>query len=218
MKTVMIPEYHRLLAIDPSLSCSGWALFSLDSKALLAVGKVKSDPPTLSLPIRLVRLQERIAALFDRLNLGDKDVLVCEGPTSIKDPHNALKVEHVRSMFEVLGRGRAVSVPGRVNPRSVQFEVMGLHGKQIPRKEVKATAVQTAQFLFKHELERIGLISDSECSLQKHQDIIDAMLVGRYAMTKLQAARDGSFSLEEMFNQSGSQSRVSWRGFSGNVS
>lgn len=214
----MVPEYHRLLAVDPSLTCSGWALFSIDGKRLLAVGKIKSDPPSYALPFRLVRLQERIAALFDRLQLDERDVLVCEGPTSIKDPHNALKVEHVRSIFEILGRSRAVSVPGRVNPRSVQFEVMGLHGKQIPRKEVKATAIQTVRYLFKQDLERLGLIGDSNCSLQKHQDIVDAILVGRFAMTRFQAAREGCFSLEEMFNQSGKQSRVSWRGFSRDLS
>ena len=208
----MVPEYHRLLAVDPSLTCSGWALFSVDAERILAVGKVKSDPPSLALPIRLVRLQERIAALFERLRLDERDMLVCDGPTSIKDPHNALKVEHVRSIFETLGRSRAVSVPGRANPRSVQFEVMGLHGKQIPRKEVKATAIQTVQFLFKQDLERLGLIDESNCSLQKHQDIVDAILVGRFAMTRFQSARNGCFSLEEIFNQSGKQSRVSWRG------
>lgn len=214
----MIRKYHRILAIDPSLTCSGWALFSVDARTLLAVGKVKSDPPSLSLPTRLLRLQERIAALFDRLKLGEGDVLVCEGPTSVKDPHNALKVEHVRSIFETLGRSRAVSVPGRVNPRSVQFEVMGLHGKQLPRKEVKAAAMQTVQFLFKKDLERIGLMGESGGCLQKHQDIVDAILVGRFAMTRFQAARDGRFSLEEIFTQSSKQSRVSWRGASRDLS
>jgi hypothetical protein len=67
--------------------------------------------------------------------------MVCEAATTVRDPHNALKVETVRAMFESVARGRLVGVPGRINPRSVQFEVMGLSGKQLPRAEVKDMAI-----------------------------------------------------------------------------
>ena len=207
----MVEKFRYLLAVDPSLTCSGWALFLLRAETLVAVGKVKSDPPRLGLSDRLVRLQDRIEELLDRLGMGKKDVLVCEGPTSIKDPHNAFKVEHVRSIFETVARSRGTCVPGRINPRSVQSEVMGLYGKQIPRNEVKAAAVKTAVALYGSDLHRVGLCNGDGSSLGRHQDIVDAMLVGRFALTKCRAASDGGFSLEDMFAETSRKSRRSWR-------
>ena len=179
----------------------------------LAAGKVKSDPPSMLLAERFRRLQRRIESLFDTLGLGGQDVLVCEGATSMKDPHNAMKVEHVRSIFETLGRSRATCVPGRINPRSVQHEIMGLYGKQIPRQEVKFAAVQTALALFAKDLQRLGLISEVDGEdLGQHQDVVDALLVGQFAMTRIEAARDGSLPLEEVFQESKVGSRnSSWR-------
>jgi Holliday junction resolvasome RuvABC endonuclease subunit len=125
--------YRSLLAVDPSLTCSGWALFSIPNGSIVSVGKVRSDPPSVPMADRLRSLQDRVEGLLGHLNLGADDLLVCEAATTVKDPHNALKVETVRAMFEAVARARAVGVPGRVNPRSVQFEVMGLRGKQLPR-------------------------------------------------------------------------------------
>lgn len=214
----MTREFRHLLAIDPSLTCSGWALFSLRTEAPIAAGKVKSDPPSMLLAERFMRLQKRIESLFDTLGLGGQDVLVCEGATSMKDPHNALKVEHVRSIFETVGRSRAACVPGRINPRSVQHEIMGLYGKQIPRREVKATAVQTALALFQNHLERLGLIGEGQTQdLIHHQDVVDALLVGRFAITRFEMARNGSLSLEEVFQESRGRSRSgTWRAIDAN--
>jgi Holliday junction resolvasome RuvABC endonuclease subunit len=201
-------QYRSLLAVDPSLTCSGWALFTVRNGAVTAVGKIKSDPPAVPMSERLKSLQERIETVFSRLALGSDDILVCEAPTTVKDPHNALKVENVRSIFEAVARARAVTVPGRINPRSVHFEVMGLTGKQLPRQEVKAMALRTAEYLYQPELTKLGFAGED---LKGHQDIVDALLIGRLALTRVQSAHDGGFPLEAVFQGAVQQRRTSWR-------
>lgn len=201
-------NFRYLLAIDPSLTCSGWALFSVPHGAVTAVGKVKSDPPSVPMGERLRTLQDRISALLARLGVGSGDILVCEAATTVKDPHNALKVESVRSIFESLARGRGANVPGRVNPRSVHYEVIGLKGQQLPRAQVKALAVRTAELLYSADLVRLGLAGPQ---LSRHQDIVDALLVGRLALTRVQSALDGEISLEAQFQVTKPQRRSSWR-------
>lgn len=199
-----------LMAVDPSLTCSGWALLSVPQGEVLAVGKIKAAPPSLPLATRLERLQGSIAKVLTNLSLGDLDVLVCEAPTTMKDPHNAIKVEQVRGLFESAGRSRGVVVPGRVNPRSVQFEVMGLKGKQLARSEVKAAAVRTVQYLYAPALQRLGLEVTGD-ELKKHQDIVDAVLIGRYALMRIQGALDTRQPLESVFDTQSKQQRSSWR-------
>ena len=199
-----------LMAVDPSLTCSGWALLSIGEGEVLAVGKIKSAPPSIPLATRLERLQGAIKKVVTNLGLGDLDVMVCEAPTTMKDPHNAIKVEQVRGLFESIGRNRGVVVPGRVNPRSVQFEVMGLTGKQVARAEVKAAAVRTVQYLYAPALQRLGLATTGE-DLKKHQDIVDAMLIGRFAVLRIQGALDARQSLESVFDTQSKQQRSSWR-------
>jgi Holliday junction resolvasome RuvABC endonuclease subunit len=198
------------MAIDPSLTCSGWALFSIPQEEVLAVGKIKADPPIVPMAERLRKLQTTIARLFSDLTLGGADVLVCEAPTTMKDPNNTIKVEQVRGLFESLGRSRGVVVPGRVNPRSVQYEVMGLKGKQLTRTEVKASAVRTVHYLYAPALQRLGFDS-SEGGLGKHQDVVDAILIGRFAILKIRGALEGRQALEEVFDVQKKQSRRSWR-------
>ena len=199
-----------LMAVDPSLTCSGWALLSIPEGEILAVGKIKAAPPSVPMATRLERLQGAIKKVLSNLSLGELDVLVCEAPTSIKDPHNAIKVEQVRGIFESTGRSRGVTVPGRVNPRSVQYEVMGLKGKQVARLEVKAAAVRTVQYLSAPALQRLG-IEASEAVLKKHQDIVDAMLIGRFAVLRIQGALDSRQPLEQVFDTQVKQQRSSWR-------
>lgn len=201
-------SFRYLLAIDPSLTCSGWALFSVPHGSITAVGKVRSDPPSVPMGERLRTLQDRISALLEKLGVGSGDILVCEAATTVKDPHNALKVESVRSIFESLARGRGASVPGRVNPRSVHHEVIGLKGQQLPRVQVKALAVRTAELLYSADLVRLGLAS---AQLSRHQDIVDALLVGRLALTRVHSALDGEMSLEAQFQVAKPQRRSSWR-------
>ena len=198
------------MAVDPSLTCSGWALLSIPEGEILAVGKIKAAPPSVPMATRLERLQGAVKKVLSNLSLGELDVLVCEAPTSMKDPHNAIKVEQVRGIFESTGRSRGVTVPGRVNPRSVQYEVMGLKGKQVVRLEVKAAAVRTVQYLYAPALQRLG-IEASEAVLKKHQDIVDAMLIGRFAVLRIQGALDSRQPLEQVFDTQVKQQRSSWR-------
>ena len=202
--------YRNLLAVDPSLTCSGWVLLCVETGGVLSVGKIKGQSASFPMAERLRVLQRNIETLFSDLGLGSVDVLVCEAPTTVKDPHNALKVEQVRSMFESLARARAVAVPGRVNPRSVHYEIMGLRGKQMPRGEVKATARKTVAYLYGEELARIGL-AGSESELQKHQDIVDALLIGRLALTRIRSALEGSLSIESLFQTTERARSRSWR-------
>jgi hypothetical protein len=157
---------------------------------------------------RLRVLQERIESLLVKLGVGTGDLVVCEAATTVKDPHNALKVESVRSIFESLARGRGAFVPGRVNPRSVHYEVIGLKGQQLPRAQVKALAVRTAELLFNEDLTRLGLAGPN---LSRHQDIVDALLVGRLALTRVQSAIESDMALETLFQVSKPQRRSSWR-------
>jgi Holliday junction resolvasome RuvABC endonuclease subunit len=199
-----------LMAVDPSLTCSGWALLSIPAGEVLAVGKIKAAPPSIPMATRLERLQTSIKKVIANLSLGGADVLVCEAPTTMKDPHNTIKVEQVRGLFESSGRNQGVAVPGRVNPRSVQYEVMGLTGKQAGRIEVKAAAVRTVQYLYAPTLERLG-IETSDAALKKHQDIVDAILIGRFAVLKIQGAIESRQTLESVFNTQLKQQRSSWR-------
>lgn len=205
-----MPDLRYLMAVDPSLTCSGWALLSIPQGEVVAVGKVKAAPASFPMATRLERLQGAISKVVANLALGESDVLICEGPTTMKDPLNAIKVEQVRGIFESTGRNRGVNVPGRINPRSVQYEVMGLRGKQIARVEVKAAAVRTVQYLYSSALERLG-IEASDASLKKHQDIVDAMLLGRFALSRIQEAINSRQPLEAVFESQTKQNRSSWR-------
>jgi Holliday junction resolvasome RuvABC endonuclease subunit len=205
-------SYRSLLAVDPSLTCSGWALFSICDGKIRSVGKVRSDPPSLSMGARLRTLQERIELVLEKIGLSAGDLLVCEAATTVKDPHNALKVENVRSIFETVARNRAVTVPGRINPRSVHYEVMGLKGKQLPRAEVKQAAVRTVEFLYSDQLIDLGIGAEK---LERHQDIVDAILIGRLALTRIQSAKNTSFPIEDLFAPRQGQKRSSWRVRSG---
>lgn len=191
-------EFRSLLSIDPSLTCSGWALFSVTNKQLLGVGKIRSLPTSVRLADRLQDLQARINRMFDEIGVGAGDVLICEAPTTMRDPKAAFKVEQVRGMFETIARSRMIKVPGRLNPRSVQYEILGLRGKQLTRNIVKDVAVNVARALFEGSLARIGF-SCQEQDLRKNQDIVDALLIGNLALARLEAAHHARLSIEEVF-------------------
>ena len=196
----------RLLAIDPSLTCSGWALFEQDSQKLLGVGKVRSADSSLVLSLRLNKLQFQIAQLLGHLKLGSGDILVCEEATTMRDPHAVLKVEQVRGIFETVARSQGVLVPGRVSPRSVQRELMGLRGRQQAREFVKPTAVRVAQAMFKDALEALSFDA-SLTHLEGNQDIVDALLVGAYVLPRIEAARASGLSLYDCLGQNRSRRR-----------
>ena len=157
----------------------------------MAVGTLAPPGPTLPMPHRMQKLQSSVEMLFDELLLCPGDVLVCEGPAPlVKNPQSALKVEGVRGLFETLARGRGLEVPGRVNPRTVQSELLGMKGKQLPRIQVKEWARATAMQLFGEELKEItnGKIS---------QDIIDAVLIGSFLLARLKIAEKTGMALEQ---------------------
>lgn len=200
-------RYSRLFAVDPSLTCSGWALFDIRSEKLLGVGKLRSLPPNIALAERLEDLQRRVRALMDAVSLNEFDVLVCEAPTSIKDPHAALKVEQVRCIFEALARERLSIVPGRLNPRSVQSEIIGLKGRQLKRSVVKEQALRVALMLYGVELAGLGLARSLD-ELKRHQDIVDALLVGRVSLSRIKRAAKARVGLHSEFE---GLSRISLR-------
>ena len=192
-----------LLAVDPSLTCSGWAIFSIQPAKLCAVGKIKSLPATTPLPTRYDDLQKQIAQIFNYFELGNLDIVICEAQTTMRDPRAAFKVEQVRGIFETLGRERACRVPGRLNPRTIQYEAMGLRGKQLKREIVKATAVATVKSLYQKDLESFGLGSEKSTvtseDLKRHQDIVDAILIGHVAVSRLKTAIQTGVSVESCF-------------------
>ena len=191
---------RRFIAIDPSLTCSGWAMFNTESETIMAVGKIRGKKPPLSMALRLKDLQSQISELYSTIELNSNDVLVCEAPTTMRDPRAALIVEQVRGLFETLARDRGVPVPGRINPRSVQSEVMGLRGKQMKREVVKETALRVTEQLYGRRLEELGLGGEKQ-PLKRHQDIVDAVLLGRYGIAKLQEANRTGEPWESFFSQ-----------------
>lgn len=192
---------QRLLAIDPSLTCSGWALFAVPRERLLAVGKIRGLPPIHPLAIRLRELQSKIAALLEQLELGAGDIVVCEAPTTMRDPSAAGKVEQVRGIFESVARTRSMMVPGRINPRSVHHEIMGLRGKQMSRAIVKSTALSVAAALYTSALRNLGF-DTTPLNFKRNQDIVDALLLGNLALNRVNAAAIAGLALEEAFQDS----------------
>lgn len=174
----------RLLAIDPSLRQSGWALFYLEEDRPLAWGTIVAEQLKDPLPSRLDSIHSRVESLFVDLDLSPDDYLVCEGPAPVTlNPSGTIKVEQVRSMFETIARTNRLIVPGRLNPRTVQTELLGLRGRQLPRAEVKKIAESVVYQLFPMK-EKI-----------QSQDAIDAILIGVLARNKiLHAHRTGAYA------------------------
>ena len=199
----------RLLAIDPSLTCSGWALFEVERGSLCGVGKLKSLAASVAMAARLQDLQTRIGALLDRFELGRHDVLICEEQTTMRDPRAAFKVEQVRGIFESVARSRRVTVPGRLNPRSVQFEIMGLKGKQTKREIVKEVAAEVVRSLYGSTLKGMGFDATT-ANLKRNQDIVDAILVGSLGLSRIRSAEAAGEELGVFFHK-----RIQSRGLSG---
>ena len=191
-------NHCSLLAVDPSLTCSGWAAFSLPEGRLFGVGKLRSRPAKFALSVRLEDLQQRVCKLFDDLSLGEEDILICESETTMRDPRAAFKVERVRGIFESVARSRRVEVPGRINPRTVQSEIMGLRGRQIKRPLVKEAAVQVVSSVYSSQLKKLNF-DVSLPSLRGNQDIVDAILVGSLAVTRVVSAFRSGRTLDQVF-------------------
>jgi Holliday junction resolvasome RuvABC endonuclease subunit len=201
---------QKLFSVDPSLTCSGWALFSIQTGDVLGVGKVKSLPSTVSLAKRLVDIQERIVQILEQVDLKEGDFLVCEAATTMRDPRSALILEQIRGMFETLARSREVCVPGRVHPRSVQHEILGLKGAQVSRVKVKDIATHGVSRLYAAELQKIGFDVEPT-NLKKNQDIVDALLVGRLALTRINVAEQTGVGVDTLFEESQRQRRSGMR-------
>ena len=196
------PQTCKVLAVDPSLTASGWALFLLADARLLAVGVLSPPGPQVILAKRLDELQRRVRECLAALELGSDDYLVCEGPAPlVRDPHGAIKVERVRSIFESVARERRIKVPGRLNPRTVQTELLGMKGKQLSRNAVKQWARETAMQLYGNVLEHAfcGDMSETRRSRAVSQDIIDALLIGTLAVAKLQLGLQSGLDLAAIF-------------------
>ncbi len=188
-----------LVAVDPSLTCSGWACFCLETSRLYAVGEIKAHGPEFSMGYRLKNFQEEIHQLYEKLQLDENDIVVCEAPTTMRDPRAALLVEQVRCIFECLGRSRGAFVPGRINPRTVHKVLLGYKGmRQQTREIVKAQALAVAKVLYAEALATFGLHE----KLAKHQDIADAILIGNLALSWVGQSKATKTNLEVYFEPS----------------
>ena len=189
-------RYSKLFVVDPSLTSTGWVVFDLQRGGIIKFG-VMSDPGAkIVLSERLKILQQEADSLLSSFKLGKNDVLICEGPAHlVLNPQSALKVEQMRGIFEVLARKRGVDVPGRVNPRSVQTEVLGLKGAQLERKEVKRAARNIAERLFAKDFAKSKKIIP--------QDVIDASLIGAYCIARIALCEQLGVDLAETFKEGG---------------
>ena len=207
----------KLLAVDPSLQSTGWVMFDVESVQPVAQGIIAEGNTKQNLALRLLHIQEEINEIFIDFHLGTGDILICEGPAPITlNPSSATKVEHVRGMFETLGRHYGLTVPGRLNPRTVQIELLGLKGRQLERKEVKATARNLALHLYGEKLKEIAGGKNGKVM---RQDIIDALLIGTLAVAKINLCERMKVSLFDAFVEgerafkAGSKRGVRWRDY-----
>jgi hypothetical protein len=84
---------------------------------------------------------------------------------------------------------------------------MGLRGKQLNRTIVKQTALTIARTLYGKELLGMGFeLNDG--FLKRHQDIVDAILIGSLGVTRVQSAKSSGLSLEEIFESRPQTSRM----------
>lgn len=197
--------------MDPSLTCSGWALFALNDGLPCAIGVISPPGTELALATRIELLQREVEQLLESFQLGTGDLLVCEGPAPlVLNPQSALKVEGVRGVFETVARSRGVSVPGRLNPRTVQSELLGMKGKQLDRRTVKewarAAAIQLYgsrldRLLAKQELLRKDAVPGRPAKIS--QDAIDALLIGAVAVGRFKLSASSGLSVEEVFQGGG---------------
>jgi Holliday junction resolvasome RuvABC endonuclease subunit len=194
-KTELKKELHRILAIDPSLTCSGWALFHISSGKVLGVGKIRSLSPSIHLATRLRALQTEVRELYQALKLDQRDIVICEAPTTMRDPKAAIKVEQVRCVFEVLARDFLATVPGRVNPKSVHTELLGFKGAQPKRDIVKESARNYVTRFLSDDLRRLRLPEDCE-GLKRHQDLVDALLLGVFSLARIGRAMLAGLDME----------------------
>ncbi len=208
MKMSFKKDKAYLLAIDPSLRQSGWALFSLQEETPVSWGILSPEKVKDPLAERLNSIHGKIERLIVELDLAAGDYLVCEGPAPVSlNPSSSIKVEQVRSMFESIARSCKLSVPGRLNPRTVQTELLCLRGKQLPRKEVKKIAQSVIYQLFSLE----------EGSLP--QDVVDAILIGVLARSKILHAEQTGAYIGSLFEGGrGNINTRSGRGLRWNVS
>ena len=207
-----------LLAVDPSLTCSGWALFALADGMPCAIGLISPPGPALALANRIELLQREVEQLLESFNLGVGDLLVCEGPAPlVLNPQSALKVEGVRGVFETVARGRGLTVPGRLNPRTVQSELLGMRGKQLDRRTVKEWARAAAMQLYGARIER--LLAQQQASNERRaerdgavppraakslsQDAIDALLIGAVAVGRFKLSASSGLPVEAVFQGGG---------------
>lgn len=173
---------------------------SISDGGLVAAGMI--HPPGTERPLhyRLSCLQDKVQGLLERLNLSEKDFLVCEGPAPlVKNPQSSLKVEQVRSVFEAVARSLGVCVPGRVNPRTVHTEILSLRGKQLARREVKIVAQETASRIFGQQFTDIVAGSTTGRAKKIPQDIVDALLIGVLALSRIQQASQLNLDSYELF-------------------
>ena len=198
-------SYSRLLAIDPSVTCSGWACFALPGGEVVGVGELRGVPPGPPIAERISAIQQKIVNLLEHLQINIGDLVILEGATTMRDPRAALLVEQVRTIFEAIARQRGATVPGRINPRSVQFEVIGLRGAQACRADVKFAALRVAHALYAERLVQLGLKAENLEGLKRHQDLVDALLIGTLAVSRVRTAQESSRSLESIFDM------VEWR-------
>lgn len=201
-------EGGRLLGIDPSLTQSGWALFSLESEDPLEWGVLKPEEKTAPLSERLLSLHRSVEELFNHFKINHTDYLVCEGPAPVSlNPSSSIKVEQVRGIFEGIARTRGAIVPGRLNPRTLQSELLGLRGKQAPRDEVKRIARAVLAQMFSKRVS-IGLDIATIS-----QDAVDAILIGVLARSKIQYGLLSGAILSSLFEGGGSRNsgrRLRW--------
>lgn len=183
---------RKLIAIDPSLTASGWALFDLESARPIQYGLIRPPGTELGLSARYEWLQQQVTILLSEIRVSPKDYLICEGPAPlVKNPESALRVERVRSIFEAVGRMRQMIIVDRLNPRTVQSELLGLRGAQLKRDVVKGIAREAVLRMFEREL------SDAKEKLS--QDIVDALLVGALATSRVQMHIKTGVPLEMLF-------------------
>ncbi len=201
--------FKKLLAIDPSLRSSGWVLFDVKTEKPLKAGIIGESDSRESMSFRLLSFQKKVDSLYKEIELNARDVLVLEGPAQlVLNPSTSTKVEQIRGIFESLARSRGVFIPGRINPRTLQVELLGMKGKQKERKEVKLMAQNVSNHLYGDTLRKIVTSNTDKKTKIISQDIVDASLIGALSLSKIRFCSGNKDMLLELFEEKSFKNRI----------
>ncbi|MCS6961758.1 MAG: crossover junction endodeoxyribonuclease RuvC [Deltaproteobacteria bacterium] len=174
---------QKVLAVDPSSSSLGWAI--IDTREIPLDAGVFYYNTDISISNRVKHIVNEIKHIIDCYNLKRGDYFVVESSAGCINPRTFLILERIRGAGEAVALLNGLTVLGRINPRSIHVNLLGIK-KSLARVFVKSAIrsyveKQFSAFLKSAEIEVIP----------KNQDVFDALLLGYYFVRILKMCNNG---------------------------